>query len=263
MATWMYQAETVLGAARYAPAHFLIFISVAILFYDVFWDREPVYDDGKKKVNFLPIILYGIALASVVALLWLEGATRDVIQLLTVPCMILIAILFYFTGLLHGGADAKAFMSLAILFPIYPMIDGMPLIQVTSFNAENAQVAFPFAFLVLMWAALAQVLTVPLALLVKNLAKGDKGFPEMFLGYKMNLEDIPKKFVWPMETVRDGEVVLILFPKRDRNLKEDLIELRKKGVTRPWVTPKVPFMIPMVIGLVLALIIGNFIFLLF
>jgi preflagellin peptidase FlaK len=263
MAVEMLRDETVLGMNGFEPAHFLIFIPIAILFYDVFWDREPVYDGKTKKVNFLPIMLYVIALASILCMIYLEGFTRDVVHLLTVPSMILIAILFYFVGLLHGGADAKAFMSLAILFPIYPVINGMPLLQASGFDLEDAQIAFPFAFLVLMWAALAQVLTVPLAMLAKNLAKGDRGFPEMFLGYKMDIANVPKKFVWPMEQVRDGEVVMVVFPKRGENVKVELAKLREKGLTRIWVTPKVPFMIPMLIGLVLALVIGNFIFLLF
>lgn len=251
-------ATEMILSGYFEPPHFLVFVPVAILFFDVFWDRDPVFKNGIRP---LPILLYVVALVSVIILVLIEGFTKDVAQLLTIPGMILIAQVFFYTGLLHGGADAKALMSLAILFPIYPQIEGLPLIGYPEQTIENLQLVFPFAFLLLMNAAILQVVSVPLGLCFKNLARHDVGFPEMFLGYQMNINEIPKKFVWPMEVVRDNELVLLIFPKRGGNVKEELLELRKRGIDRIWVTPKVPFIIPMLLGLIFSIVIGNLILL--
>ncbi len=249
-----------LESEQYTPIHFLIFIPICILFFDVFWDREPVFGDG---VNIIPVALYVLALGAAMFLLYEEGATDTVVQLLTIPGLILVAYLFYFTGLLHGGADAKAFMSLAVLLPFYPHLWDLPLIQYSGNVLEILQLTFPFAFLVLMNAAILQVITVPSGMLIKNVLRRDVGFPEMFLGYQMDIDDVPKKFVWPMEVVRDGEIVLMLFPRREGNMEKELAELRKLGVERIWVTPKVPFIIPMLMGLVFSVLVGNLIMLVF
>ena len=110
-------------------------------------------------------------------------------------------------------------------------------------------------------AAILQVITVPLGLCFKNLARRDRGFPEMFLGYRMSIYDVPKKFVWPMEVVRDDEIVLMIFPKREGDVKKELAMLKAKGVEVIWVTPKVPFIIPMLLGLIFSIVIGNLILL--
>ncbi|MCK5309947.1 MAG: hypothetical protein KAJ64_04810, partial [Thermoplasmata archaeon] len=75
--------------------------------------------------------------------------------------------------------------------------------------------------------------------------------------------NIPKKFVWPMEKIIDDERVLVIFPKRDGDVRKDLLALRKEGIERIWVTPKVPFIIPMLLGIIFSVIIGNLVMLLF
>jgi hypothetical protein len=208
-------------------------------------------------------LLYLIALVSCIMMVWLEGLYRMSAHLLTVPALIIVSYVFYYTGLLHGGADAKAFMSLAILLPFYPVLEGLPLIQYDQGVFEVLELTFPFAFLVLMNAAIIQVITVPLALLVKNIIRRDFGFPEMLLGYRMDLREVPRRFVWPMETVQDDEVVLQIFPKRNADLKSQLSKLQARGIKRIWVTQKIPFMVPMVLGLVFSLVVGNVILLFF
>ena len=241
------------------PAIYLIFIPIGIFFFDVFWDREPVYHEG--KINFLPILLYAIAFISMALMVYYAGLDNRTMALLAIPIMILVFILFYYLRLIHGGADAKAFMALAIMFPYYPIIQGFPLIEGPAVSGLN--IAFPFAFLILMNAAILQVVTVPLGMLIKNLANRDFGFPEMFLGYRMDIANIPKKFVWPMEKIIDDERVLVIFPKRDGDVRKDLLALRKEGIERIWVTPKVPFIIPMLLGIIFSVIIGNLVMLLF
>jgi len=241
------------------PSVFLIFIPISILFFDVFWDREPVYHEG--KINFLPIVLYGIAFISMALMVYYAGIDNRTMALLAIPIMIIVFTIFYYARLIHGGADAKAFMALAILFPYYPIVQSFPLIEGPAVQGLN--IAFPFAFLILMNAAILQVVTVPLGMFFKNLANKEYGFPEMFLGYRMDIDEVPNKFVWPMQKVMDGEEVLVLFPKRGGDIEEDLKPLREIGATRLWVTPKVPFIIPMLLGIIFSVIVGNLVMLAF
>jgi preflagellin peptidase FlaK len=241
--------------------HFLIFIPLAIIFYDTFWDREPMYFEG--KVNPSPILLSIVALLACMVLVLQEGMTSETGSLLAIPVIMLVFIVFYYMGIIRGGADAKALMALALMFPFYPIISGLPIIAYPEQGADIIQITFPFAFLILMNAAIMHVLAGPSIRFIKNLARKDIGFPEMFLGYRMDIADIPKSFVWPMEAVRDDEVVLLVFPKRDGNMKEELLKLRSKGLERIWVTPKDPFIIPMTLGVLFSAIVGNLVILMF
>ncbi len=247
--------------AKYGVWHFLIFVPIILIFLDVFWDREPIYWEG--KFNFKPILLYLIALLASIGLLIMEGATVEVGRLLAIPIIMLVFVGFYYLGIIRGGADAKALMALALVFPFYPTIAGLPVIPYPEQGADIIQMTFPFAFLILMNAAIMHAIVGPAVRFFKNLARRDYGFPEMFLGYRMDLADVPKSFVWPMEAVRDDEVVLLVFPRRDGSLKEELEKLRVKGLDRIWVTPKDPFIIPMTLGIAFSAVIGNIITLLF
>jgi preflagellin peptidase FlaK len=71
-----------------------------------------------------------------------------------------------------------------------------------------------------------------------------------------------------MEVVRDGETVLILFPKKHGRGNVDDIEgevtaLREMGVDRIWVQPKYPFIVFILFGIIFSFVVGNLMFLLF
>jgi preflagellin peptidase FlaK len=112
-------------------------------------------------------------------------------------------------------------------------------------------------------AAIIHAIAGPTLRFFRNLARRDFGFPEMFLGYRMDIADVQKHFVWPMEAVQDDEIVLMLFPKRSGDVKVELEKLKAKGLERIWVTPKDPFIIPMTLGIVFSVIIGNLVLLFF
>ena len=234
-------SETI-SSALWNKNHLIALIPTIILFYDVFWDRDELYGEG--KVNFVAVTVMIIALLAAAGVLWIEGMTTQTLQLLLIPIMIIVGYIFFYTGLLHGGADAKAFMSIAILVPFSPAIgDILPLIHYPTGMAEAMSVAFPFVFLTLMNAALISVVGFLFIVFLRNLVKKDLKFPAMFFGYKMSIDEIPKKFVWLMEVVRDGEVVLYVFGKRDADIKTELETLKQRGISDVWVTSKLPFIV--------------------
>ncbi len=256
------ETDNFLGAERtYGPIHFLVFVPIAVIFMDTFWDREPIYENG--KLNPLPLLPYTVALVCTLVLLLAEGPTPEVGQLLSVPAVMCVFIMFYYLGIVRGGADAKALLALSIVFPFYPVFESLPLIGYPEGTADMLQMTFPFAFLILMNAAVLHAVSGPAVRFFRNLARGDRGFPEMFLGYRMDIGDVPKSFVWPMEAVRDGEIVLILFPSRSGDVGRELAMLREKGASRIWVTPKDPFIIPMTAGIIFSVVVGNMVALLF
>jgi len=100
-------------------------------------------------------------------------------------------------------------------------------------------------------------IVVPLGLAIYNAIKGDYA-GMMFLGYRMRIDEADKGFVWPMERVVGKKVVRIFFPSRDRrDLSKDLDALRRMGRKKLWVTPKMPFLVPMTLGFIVTIMFGN------
>jgi preflagellin peptidase FlaK len=177
-------------------------------------------------------------------------------QLMVIPILFVLIFFMYQFNIIKGGADAKALMAIALLIPRYPIIGPFPLIHLTT---DLAQYILPFAILVLFNAALL-TLIVPLVMLFYNLTKRDVKFPAMLFGYTMDLPEARKRFVWPMEYVKDGVIKTSAFVKSDDSTEEQLNQLEAAGRTRIWVTPKIPFLIPITASLLFSSIVGNIIF---
>jgi preflagellin peptidase FlaK len=240
---------------RWALEYLLFLIPIGILFGSMFYDFGNNEKRQKKGINFLPILLFVVGLLVMILLFFrLSGETRFY-QLLTIPLLILFFFVLYQAGMLHGGADAKAMMAIAILVPFYPYFSEFPLLQFASGRVADAmELFFPFAFLVLMNSVFF-VVWVFLGFLVFNGTKKDLGFPEMLLGYKMDIDEVENKFVWPMERIVDGERVLVLFPRKIE--KDNLDKLREMDVKRIWVTPKIPFIVFITAGFAISIFLGN------
>ena len=160
----------------------------------------------------------------------------------------------YIIKIIRGRADVRALMTVAILQPLYPEFLNFPIFKPQMI--EIWELTFPFAFLTLLYAAIASLIFI-LLLFLQNLIRGDTGFPEMFIGYRMPLEDVDKKHVWLMERVENGEHVLYVHPKE--HTREDIRALKSIGREKVWVQPKIPFIIFITIGLLAAYLLGNFI----
>lgn len=161
-----------------------------------------------------------------------------------------------FTFLLYvagafGGADAKALMVLAAVFPVYPSMFGLPVLN-KGFGV--------FGFSVLANSVVFTPVLV-LGLFVYNVMK--EGIRNLsiyyFFGYKVDADRIPKFHKLFEYVNEDGEPVLTRKSvEADKKRLAMLREAKKKGlVERVWVTPELPYMIPITAGYVLALLVGD------
>jgi preflagellin peptidase FlaK len=159
--------------------------------------------------------------------------------------MIALMYLFFQMRLLFGGADAKALMALAILVPIQPLMGMLP---------------FWKSFLPGSWTIFANAtilfLFIPISLLIYNSSKRNLRFPHCMLGYVTSIEKAKQKFVWPLEKIKDGKRKLMYMPK-NFDIDEELAQFEKLGITEIWVTPKIPFMVPLLAGFLVSFILGD------
>ena len=202
--------------------------------------------------KYAPFMKYAVAVVLIVILALLWGDQTGFRPFLAVPVMMLFVVVMYMLDVIRGGADAKALLSLSILFPVYPLLQGLPVLHGTS----SGQLLFPFSFVILVNAAIIVAFT-PLVFLIRNLAAKEFRFPQGLLGYKIDHKQLKGRQVWLMERIDQGQHRLYARPKRDEDLGKEIDLLVKSGYTRFWVTPKIPFVVPMLAGLIFSAIVGN------
>lgn len=153
-------------------------------------------------------------------------------------------------GLIAGGADAKALMAIGVLAP-FPLAiaEGIPLLSSP----------VPAAFTVL-GNSLLLFMLIPLTLLLWNVAHGDLRMPHAILGLRRRAALAGTGHAWPMELVdANGKRVSRIFASRmeQSEVDEAMERLRALGDERVWVTPKIPFMIPLLGGFIAAFAVGD------
>lgn len=144
---------------------------------------------------------------------------------------------------LFGGADAKALMVLAALAP-WPPARGQALQPALDALANGA---------------LAMAL-VPAVFLVANVARGHLAFPAALLGTPRPLEAARRSHVWPMQVADPATPRGLRWRYWQRiggGLEAEYEALERAGVQRVWVTPKVPFLVPLACGWAVAWTHGN------
>jgi preflagellin peptidase FlaK len=231
----------------------LFLLPIGWFFFDLLVDRDGLFEDG---INVVPLVLYIASAACVGVLVFKFWNQAYFWELASIPLMFLLYYLLYIVDIVKGGADAKALIAISLLVPTYPIIGPLPLVALPT---EMAQFIMPFSLLVLFYGALL-TLVIPVYYLFYNLVKGDRKFPTMLFGLRMDTEEAKKKFVWPMEYVDGDEVKISSLPRGPESPEEHYAALESKGLTRIWVTPKIPMLIPITAGIVIATILGNVIF---
>lgn len=218
-----------------------LIVGIVLLSYASYTDIKT-----RRAANILWMIM---AVIGVVLLIiqYAIGGFSNIWYLVFIPIMIALMYLFFQMRLLFGGADAKALMALAILVPLQPALLGNQLPLWTSFM-PGSWIIFANATILFLF--------IPISLLLFNIGKRNLQFPHCLLGYKISLEKAKQKFVWPLEKIRDGKRRLMYMPKKF-DVDEDLAEFEKLGITEIWVTPKIPFMIPLLAGFLVTFFLGD------
>ena len=212
------------------------------------------YTDWKwrRAPNVLWFLMGGAGLLLLAVELVLEPSLlRDAWPYLVfVPAFAALVYGLWWVGLIAGGADAKALMALGVLLPFaLPAGAGLPLL--TS--------PMPAAFVVLSNSLLAFLL-IPVAFFLWNALHGDFRLPHAFLGHKRRARDVRQGHAWPMEVVdEEGKRQTRLFASRmsSEEMEATFDRVQALGDERVWVSPKIPFMIPLLVGFVLTFVVGD------
>lgn len=228
-------------------------------------DQDRELTPSEARVYIVDLGVSVILLVASVAILVLAydnlSDTGPYWYIVSSVMMIVVALGLYLARILHGGGDAKALMTLAVLFPIYPLGDTFPLLE----TPAGMDLLFPFALAVLINAAIITALLVPLAFIVISAARGPLRFPEAIFGYPVPPDDVDEKRMWLLYEAEEGasELTRRLWPRRGKAADEAraralaIIQGRHEAIV--YVSPKIPFMVPMLIGLILAIFLGNII----
>ena len=208
------------------------------------------YTDIKTRIasNKLWIIMSLIGIILLITQ-YLTIGFENIMILIFIPIMIGFVYLLFQLRLLFGGADAKAIMAITILLPFQPKIYQLPLWE---------QSFMPASWTVFV-DSLIIFLFIPIFLLIYNLTQKNIKLPHALLGYKMKIQTAKEKFVWPLEKIHEGKTKLIIRPK-EFDTQEEYNEFEKQGITEIWVTPKIPFMIPLLLGFIFTFIFGDILY---
>jgi len=218
-------------------------IGVIILSYASYTDIKT------RTASGLLWIIMSLIGAILILIQYFTIGFENIIILIFIPIMIGFVYLLFQMRLLFGGADAKAIMALAILLPLQPKIYQIPIWGQSFMPASwtvfvNSLIIFLF---------------IPIFLLIYNLTQRNIKLPHALLGYKMKLQKAKEKFVWPLEKIQDGKTKLIIRPK-EFDTQEEYNEFEKQGITEIWVTPKIPFMIPLLLGFICTYFFGDILY---
>ena len=147
---------------------------------------------------------------------------------------------------IHGGADCKGLMWVAILVPTWSSI---PVIFPQAM--EKTVIAMPPAIALLVWGGLT-FLILPVIMVMKNIKNGNTNLKMIWHAEKMHIDKIADSHVWLLSSVAEmpnGEKKIIhktraprKTPSKDK-LEIQINALKENGVEKVWVTRKYPLLV--------------------
>jgi len=258
--------QTILAAAK-------VTLSLTFLLYASWSDYKTREVSNRVWAFYAPLALF----LSISELLLAEPSKLPFFGLSFGVTAAFAIILFYTGG--FGGADSKALMCIALALPFFPETLFTPIFA--SGISPLAQNLFPltiFSNAVLFAAASGSYML--LRNLIWRIKTGKKNFEGtlgtesigkkmlvMITGYKVSVAKLKEKWhVYPMEDVNeDGENLpqrkLVVVP-RDEG-REEIVERLSKAADngkiggRVWATPGLPMLIFVTLGLIVALLFGD------
>jgi len=256
------------------PIMFPLVVNVCVLVITLLYGcREDMRERAVPVVMWYPAIAIGIPM---LIWFWHSVITSGDLPFMMplIPLIIFFVIAFYlFTRFnLMGMADTKALILITMLVPCFPFVPlaGYPLYGIP-----------PYVFLpmsVLINAVICNLL-LPIFFFFKNILQANRApLPYLFLGYPVRGESIADEFGIVMEHFeeKDGHLIRSFIPvrlaikdmiaggkrvytkslKEHPNLYRRELELYKKAGT-VWISYGVPFLIPITVGFVSAILLGD------
>ena len=171
-------------------------------------------------------------------------------RLLVIPVCFVIFYILFSVGILRGGADAKCLMVMGMMFQTYPEILGMPLIALPSFDI---QVIFSFPIAVLFHAALFSFACLFWTVIRKIYRRTDPVQMYTLSWYRMSIDEARRSHVWPKQDAVGGMIVNV------KGIPDDgaLDRLEAAGAKDVWVTPIIPFMVPILAAVLFIITVGS------
>ena len=230
-----------------------LLFSTFVLFYNAIID-EYVIDD-----NHLILWRCAQVLAIFSAIYFLITVSSDdmsydnyrLIDILSISVLMILMYVWFYLGPTIGGADVKAIMTIGLVAP-FTLSFG-----VDTFTAFETR-GFPYPFVVFMNSLLLYLL-IPLCLALYNVIQGnlEKPYFPIFFGTRMSIAEARKSFVWPMQQVIGSKVVFVALVKNKEDYTSQWDKLETSGIVNPWVTYKIPYIIPLAVAFVLSAFFGD------
>ena len=173
------------------------------------------------------------------------------LDLISMPLLITLMYVWFYFGPTIGGADVKAIMTISLVAPFTLSFSDD---YIMAFDSRG----FPYPFVIFM-NSLLLYLCIPFFLLIYNIFKGnfEKPYFQMFFGTKMDLQQARESFVWPMQQVIGTKVVFVAFVQQKSNDEKKWNELEKIGINEPWVSLKIPYIIPLALSFFVSALFGD------
>jgi len=164
--------------------------------------------------------------------------------------MFALALILFYLGL-FGGGDGKILMGLGALLP----------------SLSGKEYAFGLFPISVFDNALIMSILLPVVILFYNLAKRDspkeyessklKKIVAMMVGYRLKTDRLSDKF-YPLEEFKEGKRMIRLFiGDLDFDVTKYKEALKEKGIKDLWATPGLPFVVPLTIGYLVAVLYGD------
>lgn len=148
--------------------------------------------------------------------------------------------------LIHGGADCKGLMWVAILVPTWSSIP----IQFPE-SMESSAIAMPPAIALLVWGGLS-FLVLPIVMVIKNIKQGNTTLKLIWHAEKMDVDRVIESHVWLLSSIAEmpnGEKKVVHRTRAPRKtptkqkLQAEIELLKENGVEKVWVTRKYPLLV--------------------
>ncbi len=230
-----------------------LLVATIVLFYNAFVD-EYVLDNNQmmlwRAVQVLGILCAAYFLFSVESE-ELSAQDYKLVDVVSISILILLMYVWFYLGPTIGGADVKAIMTIGLVAPFTLSFGGDTF---TAFETRG----FPYPFVVFMNSLLLYLL-IPLSLAVYNVIKGnlEKPYFQIFFGTKMKIDLARESFVWPMQQIIGGKVVMVAFVKNKDDSDNQWDKLEESGVDNPWITFKIPYIIPLALSFFVSAFFGD------